>query len=192
MMDDATDKKLYKIYQDAFDLVNDAISSTQDSYCDKIWKLEEENRNLKEQVASFECLLKRKYTEIAEPEKEDEDEEGCNTDATVVTMRACGDCNKEFPIETYMTICSQTNKRGEKKQYKSYRRKCNACRWLRQKKAKLSNEPVVDLSLTMTKDEQDDDRPQFESGESSGSDHVVNDLLYMGKITNPDLTINRL
>lgn len=214
------------------------FDSTVYEYKQKISILEAEIRDLREQVVSFECLLKRKYSQIDDngPDRimVADDNNNNNNNNNDGTTKKCNICEKDLPLSKF----SEKRQKSDKTGYRFiYRGTCSLCRFHKYNKKEDSIMKKCDVchkeknirsfvTSTVKKDKhgvdrtysterglchsckskrtterktlsvstkvEDDNEPQFESGESSGSDHVVNDLLYMGKITNPDLTINRL
>lgn len=158
-------------------------------------EMKAENNALREELA----LLNAKIESGANKRLRPEEENGTSSSSSIETneTKQCTSCNKHWPFSSFGK-CS------------GIRNVCSSCKgkkYRSAKKAKVSPEfgqfAVVDreceeepgsrdteMALASPEPIKEEDVHQFQlDTELSGEEHVVNSILYMGRIQNPDLTM---
>ena len=141
--------------------------------------------------------LKRTHDSFDDEEKGDDDEESI---IQTRDRRICRDCQRERPMSSFRERVNHKNKKtGVIEPRVIHRTKCNSCRSRKYKKKKVANSTInriirdSNFKCMLNDDIKEEDEPQFyPDGESSGEDHVVKSILYMGRIYNPDLAIGKV
>ena len=199
--------------------VNEKVYIEKGKLYDKhVTTLKEEVAHLTEEMTKLREASATRSNEGELKRKHSEETNVVNNASTESETKECIICKGTKPLSMFQSKHRQKIKGGKIAEYLTTRKKCKSCRnkeeYNRAKKARIS--PVDNLCAekepedgvihqeevemdspnkesSLEDDIEEEKEPQFyPDDESSGDDHVVNSILYMGKIYNPDLAIGKL